>query len=61
MSFGLRVDGIHGFLVLILTVIFFVAVFYSNIELSYKIVISVVAIGMILLAGLFNQAMNQGT
>jgi len=59
MSFNFGLDRIQEALVLALMLIFFVGVFYSNIGLFYKIVVSVLVFSMIFLVGLVNQAIKQ--
>lgn len=59
MSFRLGLDRIQEALVLALMLIFLVAVFYSNIALLYKIIVSVLVFSIILLVGLVNQAVKQ--
>lgn len=59
MSFRLGLDKIQEVLVLALILVFFIAVFYSNIELSYKIFISVLVFSLIFIAGLVNQVIKQ--
>ena len=59
MSLNLRLDKIQEALVLALTIVFLVAVFYSNIEFLYKIVVSVLVFSIIFLLGLVNQTVKQ--
>jgi len=59
MSFSLGLDGIQEALVLALMLILFVGVFYSDIGLVYKIVVSVLVFSIILLVGVANQAIKQ--
>jgi len=59
MSLNLRLDKIQEALVLALTIVFLVAVFYSNIEFLYKIVVSVLVFTIIFLLGLVNQTVKQ--
>jgi hypothetical protein len=58
-SLNLRLGKIEEALVLALMIVFFVAVFYSNIEFLYKIVISAMIFSIIFLVGLINQAIRQ--
>lgn len=59
MSFNLGLDKIQEALVLALMLVFFVAVFYSNIGIFYKIIVSVLVFTIILLVGFVNQAIKQ--
>ncbi|MCW4043006.1 MAG: hypothetical protein NWE90_04695 [Candidatus Bathyarchaeota archaeon] len=59
MSFSFGLDRIQEALVLALMLIFFVGVFYSNIGLFYKIVVSVLVFSIIFLVALINQATKQ--
>ena len=59
MSFSFGLDGIQEALVLALMLILFVGVFYSDIGLVYKIVVSVLVFSIILLVGVANQAIKQ--
>jgi hypothetical protein len=59
MSFSFGLDRIQEALVLALMLIFFVGVFYSNIGLFYKIVVSVLVFSIISLVGMVNQAIKQ--
>jgi hypothetical protein len=58
-SLKLGLDKIQEVLVLALTIVFFVAVFYSNIEFLYKIIVSIMVFSIIFLVGLANQAIRQ--
>ena len=58
-SLKLGLDKIQEALVLALMIVFFVAVFYSDIELLYKIIVSVMVFSIIFLVGLVNQAIRQ--
>jgi hypothetical protein len=58
-SLNLRLDKIQEALVLALMIVFFVAVFYSNIEFLYKIIVSAMVFSIIFLVGLVNQAIKQ--
>lgn len=59
MSFSFGLDKIQEALVLALMLVFSIAVFYSNIELLYKIIVSVLVLSIIFLVGLVNQAVKQ--
>jgi len=59
MSFSFGLDGIQEALVLALMLILFVGVFYSDIGLVYKIVVSVLVFSIILLVGVANQTIKQ--
>lgn len=59
MSFNLGLDKIQEALVLALMLVFFVAVFYSNIRIFYKIIVSFLVFTIILLVGFVNQAIKQ--
>lgn len=59
MSFNFGLDKFQEALVLALMLVFFVAVMYSNIELLYKIIVSVFVFTIIFLVGAFNQAIKQ--
>jgi hypothetical protein len=58
-SLKLGLDKIQEALVLALMIVFFVAVFYSDIELLYKIIVSAMVFSIIFLVGLVNQAIRQ--
>jgi len=58
-SLKLGLDKIQEALVLALMIVFFVAVFYSNIEFLYKIIVSAMVFSIIFLVGLVNQAIRQ--
>ena len=58
-SLKLGLDKIQEVLVLALMIVFFVAVFYSNIEFLYKIIVSTMVFSIIFLVGLVNQAIKQ--
>ncbi len=57
--FKLGVDGIQEALTLALMIVFFFAVIYSNIELTYKIGIGVLVFAVIFITGLASQALKQ--
>ena len=59
MSFNFGLDRVQETMVLALMLIFFVGVFYSDIGLFYKIVVSVLVFSIILLVGVANQAIKQ--
>lgn len=59
MSFSLGLDRIQEALVLALMLVFFAAVFYSNIETLYKILISFLVFTIVILVGFLNQAIKQ--
>ena len=59
MSFKLGLDRVQEVLVLALMLVFVFAVFYSNIELTYKIGIAVLVFSIIFLTGLASQAAKQ--
>jgi len=59
MSFKLGLDRVQEVLVLALMLVFVFAVFYSNIEVTYKIGIAVLVFGIIFLTGLASQAAKQ--
>jgi uncharacterized protein (DUF486 family) len=59
MSVSLRLDRIQEVLVLALMIVFSVAVFYSNIGLEYKLIVSAMALGIIFLVGLAIQDIRQ--
>jgi len=59
MSFNFGLDRVQEAMVLALMLIFFVGVFYSDIGLFYKIVVSVLVFSIILLVGVANQAIKQ--
>jgi hypothetical protein len=58
-SLNLRLDKIQEALMLALIIVFSVAVFYSNIEFLYKIIVSAMVFSIIFLVGLVNQAIRQ--
>jgi protein-S-isoprenylcysteine O-methyltransferase Ste14 len=59
MSFKLGLNGVQEVLVLALMLVFVFAVFYSEIELAYKIGIAVLVFSIIFLASMASQAMKQ--
>ena len=59
MSFKLGLDRVQEVLVLALMLVFVFAVFYSNIEVTYKIGIAVLVFSIIFLTGLASQAAKQ--
>jgi len=59
MSFKLGLNSVQEILVLALMLVFVFAVFYSNIELTYKIGIAVLVFSIIFLTGVAGQAMKQ--
>ena len=59
MSFKLGLDRVQEVLVLALMLLFVFAVFYSNIEVTYKIGIAVLVFSIIFLTGLASQAAKQ--
>lgn len=58
-SLKLGLDKIQEVLVLALMIVLFVAVFYSDIELLYKIIVSVMVFSIIFLVGLISQAIER--
>jgi L-asparagine transporter-like permease len=58
-SLKLGLDKIQEVLVLALMIVLFVAVFYSDIELLYKIIVSVMVFSIIFLVGLVSQAIER--
>jgi len=59
MSFKLGVNRVQEILVLALMLVFVFAVFYSDIELMYKIGIAVLVFSIILLTGVAGQVLKQ--
>jgi len=59
MSFRLGLNTVQELLVLALMLVFVFAVFYSNIEFTYKIGITVLIFSIILLSGLASQILKQ--
>ena len=59
MSFNIGLDRIQEALVLVLMLVFFAAVFYSNIETLYKILISFLVFTIVILVGFLNQVIKQ--
>ena len=59
MSFKLGVNRVQEILVLVLMLVFVFAVFYSDIELMYKIGIAVLVFSIILLTGVAGQVLKQ--
>lgn len=59
MSFKLGLNGVQEALVLALMLVFVFAVFYSEIELAYKICIAVLVLSIIFLTSMASQAMKQ--
>ena len=59
MSFKLGLDRVQEVLVLALMLVLVFAVFYSNIELTYKIGIAVLVFSIIFLTVLASQAAKQ--
>ena len=59
MSFKLGVKGIQEVLVLILMLVFVFGVLYSQLDLTYKIGITVLVFSIILLTTLATQAMKE--
>jgi protein-S-isoprenylcysteine O-methyltransferase Ste14 len=59
MSIKLGLDRVQEVLVLALMLVFVFAVFYSNIEVTYKIGIAVLVFSIIFLTGLASQAAKQ--
>jgi hypothetical protein len=59
MSFKLGLDRVQEVLVLALMLVLVFAVFYSNIELTYKIGIAVLVFSIIFLTGMASQAAKQ--
>jgi hypothetical protein len=59
MSFKLGLNGVQEVLVLALMLVFVFAVFYSEIELAYKIGIAVLVFSIIFLTSMASQAMKQ--
>jgi hypothetical protein len=53
-------SGVQEILVVILMLISFVAIFYSDIEAGYKIGIAALVFGIIFLASLATQVLKQG-
>jgi hypothetical protein len=58
-SLKLGLDKIQEVLLIALMIVLFVAVFYSDIELLYKVIISVMGFSIIFLVGLVSQAIEQ--
>jgi hypothetical protein len=58
-SLNLGLDRIQEALVLALMIVFFVAVFYSDIEFLYKIIVSAMVFSITFLVGLVNQTVKQ--
>lgn len=64
MSSRIGLNSLSGFqeiLVVVLMLISFFAIFYSDIEAGYKIGIAVLAFGIIFLASIATQILKQGT
>lgn len=60
MSFlKLGLDGVQEVLTLALMIVFFFAVIYSNIDLTYKIGIGALVFAVIFITGLASQALKQ--
>jgi hypothetical protein len=59
MSFKLGLNSVQELLVLALMMVFVFAVFYSDIEFTYKIGITVLIFSIILLSGLAGQILKQ--
>ena len=59
MSFKLGLNSVQEVLVLALMLVFVLAVFYSDIELAYKIGIAVLVFSIIFLTSMAGQAMKQ--
>jgi protein-S-isoprenylcysteine O-methyltransferase Ste14 len=59
MSFKLGLNGVQEVLVLALMLVFVFAVFYSEIELAYKIGLAVLVFSIIFLTSIASQAMKQ--
>jgi hypothetical protein len=59
MSFKLGLNGVQEVLVLALMLVFVFAVFYSEIELAYKIGIAVLVFSIIFLTSMASQAIKQ--
>jgi hypothetical protein len=59
MSFKLGLNSVQEVLVLALMLVFVFAVFYSDIELAYKIGIGVLVFSIIFLTSMAGQAMKQ--
>ena len=59
MSFRLGLNGIQELLVLGLMFIFVFGVLYSNIDFTYKIVITVIVFSIIILSTVAAQALKQ--
>lgn len=59
MSFKLGLNGVQELLVLALMMVFVFAVFYSDIEFTNKVGITVLVFGVIFLAGLAGQILKQ--
>jgi hypothetical protein len=53
-------SGVQEILVVLLMLISFVAIFYSDIEAGYKIGIAVLVFGIIFLASMATQILKQG-
>ena len=64
MSSRIGLNSLSGFqeiFVVVLMLISFFAIFYSDIEAGYKIGIAVLAFGIIFLASIATQILKQGT
>jgi hypothetical protein len=59
MSFKLGLNRVQEILVLALMMVFVFAVFYSNIELMYKIGIAVLVFSIIILTSVADQVLKQ--
>jgi hypothetical protein len=59
MSFKLGLNSVQEVLVLALMMVFVFAVFYSDIEFTYKIGIAVLVFSIIFLVGVAGQVMKQ--
>jgi protein-S-isoprenylcysteine O-methyltransferase Ste14 len=59
MSFKLGLNRVQEILVLALMLVFVFAVFYSDIEFTYKIGITVLVFSIIFLAGVAGQVLKQ--
>jgi len=59
MSFKLGLNRVQEVLVLALMLVFVFAVFYSNIELMYKIGIAVLVLSIIILTTVADQVLKQ--
>ncbi len=59
MSFKLGMQGIQELLIMALMAVFIFAVFYSQMELIYKVGLGVLVITIVLLTSIAGQLLNQ--